>query len=248
MNKNKLIALIVKLIFAILVISFFYWAFSNQMLSHIYEDSGKFYALVKEHLIIVFVSGGLAILLAVPLGIVVTRPTYQKLEWPIVNIANLGQTIPSLAVLALAMSFLGIGIKAAIVALFIYSVLPILQNTIAGLKSVDAQTIDAARGMGLTPGQILWRIELPNAVYSILAGVRTALVINIGTAALAYLIGGGGLGVWIFTGIQLFDNSYLISGAVPVIILAIAVDYLLRGLQFLLEPKGIRLAKEALYS
>lgn len=248
MNKNKVIAIIVKVIFAILVISFFYWAVSNQMLSHIYEDREKFFTLINEHLIIVFISGALAILLAVPLGVLVTRSKYRKLEWPIVNIANLGQTIPSLAILALAMSFLGIGIKAAILALFIYSVLPILQNTIAGLHSVDPETIDAARGMGLTPGQILWRIELPNSIHSIVAGVRTALVINIGTAALAYLIGGGGLGVWIFTGIQLFDNSYLVSGALPVIFLAISVDYLLRGLQYILEPKGIRLAKKALYS
>lgn len=248
MDKNKAIALIVKLIFFSLIVAFLYWAFSNHMLLHVYNDYEKFLTLVKEHLIIVFISGGLAVLVAVPLGIIVTRPSLKKLEWPIVNLANLGQTIPSLAILAIAMSFLGIGIKAAIVALFIYSILPVLQNTIAGLRSVDEKSIDAARGMGLTSGQVLWRIELPNAIYSILAGVRTALVINIGTAALAYLIGGGGLGVWIFTGINLFDNSYLISGAVPVIVLALLVDYLLRGLQYLLEPKGIRLAKEALNS
>lgn len=104
--------------------------------------------------------------------------------------------------------------------------------------------IDAAKGMGLTPGQILWRIELPQASFSIFAGIRTAIVINIGTAALAYLIGGGGLGVWIFTGIQLFDNSFLLSGAVPLTLLAIIVDYILKGLEFLIVPKGIRLAKK----
>ncbi|MEC0304874.1 ABC transporter permease, partial [Terribacillus saccharophilus] len=123
--------------------------------------------------------------------------------------------------------------------------LPILQNTIAGLDSVDDNMIDAAKGMGLTNAQILWKIELPNALTSIIAGVRTALVINIGTAALAYLIGAGGLGVWIFTGIRLFDNAFLMSGAVPVTLLAIVIDYLFKWLQFALVPKGLRLARKA---
>lgn len=248
MGKNKIIATIVKVFFTLLVLVFFYWAFSNDMFSQIFEESDKFFTLLQQHIILVLISGALAILIALPLGIFITRPKFRKTEWLLVNIANLGQTIPSLAVLALAMGFLGIGLKAAIIALFVYSVLPILQNTIAGLDSVDEQTKDAARGMGLTSVQILWKIELPNAAYSIMAGVRTALVINIGTAALAYLIGGGGLGVWIFTGIQLFDNAYLISGAVPVTLLAVLVDYMMRGLQHLLEPKGLRLSKAAIHS
>src|SRR5699024_4691497 len=156
------------------------------------------------------ISAGLAILTSLPLGILITRPWFRKSEWLIVNIANLGQTIPSLAVLALAMSFLGIGMPTAIVALYVYSLLPVLQNTIAGLDSVQPEMKDAAKGMGMTPLQILFRVELPNASSSILAGIRTAVVLNIGTAALAYLIGGGGLGVWIFTGIQLYDNQTLI--------------------------------------
>lgn len=136
--------------------------------------------------------------------------------------------------------------QTAIVALYVYSLLPVLQNTIAGLDSVRPEMKDAARGMGLTPLQILFRIELPNAASSILAGVRTAVVLNIGTAALAYLIGGGGLGVWIFTGIQLYDNQTLISGAIPVTLLAVLADYIFRGLQHLLVPKGIRLARKSL--
>lgn len=248
MNRKKRIAMTVKALFIVLLVAFFYWAFSNHMFSHIFDDTSKFLTLLYEHLIIVAISGGLAILIAVPLGILVTRPMFRRLEWILVNLANLGQTIPSLAILALAMGILGIGMKAAIVALFLYSILPVLQNTIAGLDAVDDSIKDAARGMGLTATQILWRIELPNAAYSIMAGIRTAIVINIGTATLAYLIGGGGLGVWIFTGINLFDNAYLISGAVPVTILAILVDYLLRGLQLLIEPVGLRRAKEALHS
>ena len=156
------------------------------------------------------------------------------------NTVNFGQTIPSLAVLALMISILGIGFNTAIFALFIYSLLPIYRNTVAGIDSIDENLIDAARGMGMKPHQILFRIELPNASYSILAGIRTAVVLNIGTAALAYVVGGGGLGVWIFTGIQLFDNGYLISGAIPVTILAILVDLLLRLIERLIVPKGTK--------
>ncbi|RLL43905.1 ABC transporter permease [Oceanobacillus piezotolerans] len=244
MKTKKRIAWIVKILFWLIVITFFTWTIMNDMFRPIVEDFGEFTHLLGQHIIIVFISGLLAILISIPLGILVTRKSFQKSEFWIVNMANLGQTIPSLAVLALAMGFLGIGMKAAIVALFIYSLLPILQNTIAGIRSVDKNTIDAARGIGLTPFQILIKIELPNAASSIIAGIRTALVINIGTAALAYLIGGGGLGAWIFTGIRLFDNAFLISGAVPVTLLAILVDYFFKIMQQVLVPKGLRLAKK----
>lgn len=243
MNKNKLISRIVKIFFWLLLIYFFIWTFVNDMFLPIYESPAEFSKLLLGHLYIVLISGGLAICVSIPLGILLTRPKFRKAEFFIVNLANLGQTIPSLAILALAMGFLGIGIKAAIIALFVYSILPILQNTIAGIKSVDHEIIDAARGMGLTNLQILWKIELPHAAFSIIAGVRTAIVMNIGTAALAYLIGGGGFGVWIFTGIQLFDNAYLISGAVPVSLLAVLIDYLFRGMQYVLIPKGLRLTR-----
>ncbi|SFM21317.1 osmoprotectant transport system permease protein [Gracilibacillus orientalis] len=245
MNAKKTLATTTKIILWLLVIVFFWWALSNHMFSKIVEQPAQFISLLETHLKLVSISAGIAILTSIPLGILITRPKFRKFEWLIVNTANLGQTIPSLAILALAMGFLGIGIKAAIVALYIYSLLPILQNTIAGLDSVNPATKDAAKGMGLTSTQILFRVELPSAAYSILAGVRTAVVLNIGTAALAYLIGGGGLGVWIFTGIQLFDNSFLISGAVPVTLLAVIVDLLFRGLQLLLVPKGLRLARKA---
>ncbi|QKY70117.1 ABC transporter permease [Lentibacillus sp. CBA3610] len=245
MNRNKRISLIVKVLFWAGLIIFFSWAFTNGMFQPIFENTGTFFNLLGEHMLLVLISGSLAIFTAIPAGIFLTRPQFQKAEFFAVNLANLGQTIPSLAILALAMGFIGIGMEAALVALFAYSVLPVLQNTIAGINSVDEDTKDAARGMGLTNMQILWRIELPNAAYSIIAGVRTALVMNIGTAALAYLIGGGGFGVWIFSGIELFDNAYLISGAVPVSMLAIAVDYLFRGMQLILVPKGLRLARQA---
>jgi osmoprotectant transport system permease protein len=245
LNKKATIAWIVKLIFWGVIISFFWWVFSNNMFSQLTENPDQFLGLLSRHLQIVLISSSLALATAIPAGILMTRKNYQKYEWLFVNTANLGQTIPSIAILALAMGFLGIGIQAAILALYVYSLLPILQNTIAGLKSVNPAAKDAALGMGMTPGQILFKIELPMAANSIIAGIRTAIVLNIGTTALAYLIGGGGLGVWIFTGIQLFDNTYLISGAVPVTLLAVAVDQLFRLLQFFMVPKGIRLAQKA---
>lgn len=246
MTRNKYVATIIKVFFPLIIIIFLYWAFSNNMFNTLFEHPSTFVKLLKEHITLILISGGAAIFTSIPLGILLTRPKFRKVEWLAVNVANLGQTIPSLAVLAIAASVLGIGVMAAIFALYIYSLLPILQNTIAGIDSVNPKTKDAARGIGLTPLQILWKIELPNATNSIIAGVRTAIVINIGTAALAFLIGGGGLGIWIFTGIQMFDNSYLISGAVPVTLLAISVDYLLKISQYLLVPKGLRLAREAL--
>src|SRR5690625_2516350 len=217
----KTITFTVKIIFLIAIIVFFIWIFKNDLLIHVYQELSRFLNLLTQHIIIVLISGSIAILTAIPLGIILTRTKFRKWEWLLVNIVNLGQTIPSLAVLALIMGILGIGMKSAIVGLFLFSLLPILQNTIAGIHSVDEKTLDAAKGMGLTPLQILWKVELPQASYSIFAGIRTSLVINVGTAALAYLIGGGGLGVWIFTGIQLFDNAFLLSGAVPLTILAL---------------------------
>jgi len=112
-------------------------------------------------------------------------------------------------------------------------------NTIAGLSSVPQHLIEAARGMGMTPGQILRRVELPNAVFVILAGVRTAFAINIGTVPLAFLIGGGGLGELIFTGIDLMEPSMLLAGAIPTALLAVLVDFLIGQIQFWLVPKGV---------
>jgi osmoprotectant transport system permease protein len=245
MNSKKIIAYIVRITLWALVIAFFWWAISGNMFDKIFNEPETFRGLLMAHIQLTAISAGLAILTSVPLGIFITRPRFRRSEWLIVNIANLGQTIPSLAILALAMSFLGIGMPTAIVALYVYSLLPVLQNTIAGLDSVQPEMKDAAKGMGMTPLQILFRIELPNASSSILAGIRTAVVLNIGTAALAYLIGGGGLGVWIFTGIQLYDNQTLISGAIPVTLLAVLVDFIFRGLQYVLVPKGNRLATKA---
>ncbi|MFW5792557.1 MAG: ABC transporter permease, partial [Desulfohalobiaceae bacterium] len=171
--------------------------------------------LVRQHLYLVAVSMLLATACGVTVGILFTRKRLKPYAGMVMYFVGLGQTIPSLAVLALAMSFLGIGSRTAIFALFVYSILPIARNTLAGITAVPPAMIDAAKGMGMPSWRILLEVELPNAMQVMLTGFRVALVINIGTAALAYLIGAGGLGDLIFTGINLMQTEKLLAGAIP---------------------------------
>lgn len=195
--------------------------------------------LGRQHLMLVAISGGLAIAVGIPLGVFLTRPFMRGIAETCIQVVNLGQTIPTLAVLALSMSVLGIGTVPAIFALWIYSLLPIVRNTYQGILSVSPATLEAARGMGMTNNQILWQVELPNALYVMIAGIRTALVINVGTVPLAFLIGGGGLGQLIFTGIDLFNTGMLLAGAVPTALLAVIVDFILGMTAFYLVPRGV---------
>ena len=200
--------------------------------------------LIGQHIWMVMVSMAMATVLGLMVGIIFTRPKFKKYAGIIMYIIGLGQTIPSLAVIALAMSFLGIGFKAAIFALFVYSVLPIARNTLAGITAVPPWIIDAAKGMGMPNGRILFQIEIPNSMSVILTGFRVSLVINIGTAALAFLIGAGGLGEHIFIGIDLMRPDKLLAGAIPTILLALFADYLCERLGALIIPRGLRLQQE----
>jgi osmoprotectant transport system permease protein len=199
--------------------------------------------LFAQHIELVSASMLMATLLGLGVGITFTRSSLKKFSGPVMYIVGLGQTIPSLAVIALAMSILGIGYKAAVFALFIYSVLPIARNTMAGINAVPPWIIDAARGMGMPHSRILFQIEIPNAMSVILTGFRVSLVINIGTAALAFLIGAGGLGEHIFTGIDLMRSDKLLAGAVPTILLALFADYVCGLVGLLIIPKGLRLER-----
>lgn len=200
--------------------------------------------LLEQHLELVAFSMTMATCLGLVVGVIFTRPKFKRYGGLVMYIVGLGQTIPSLAVIALAMSFLGIGFKAAVFALFIYSTLPLARNTMAGIKAVPAWILDAARGMGMSNIRILFQIEIPNAMGVILTGFRVALVINIGTAALAFLIGAGGLGEHIFIGIDLMRTDKLLAGAIPIILLALLADYLCELLGLLVIPKGLRLKQE----
>jgi osmoprotectant transport system permease protein len=205
----------------------------------ILRHSGDILYLIRQHIVLAAISGALALSVGIPLGIALTRSRFESIANLVMQIVNLGTTIPTLALLAISMSFLGIGSPPAIFALFVLTLLPVVLNTIAGLRSVPSHLIEAAYGMGMTASQILWRIELPNAFFVILAGIRTALAINIGTVPLAFLIGGGGLGELIFTGIDLMEPSMLLAGAIPTALLAVLADFIVSQMQYWLVPRGV---------
>jgi len=195
--------------------------------------------LVGQHIELVLISGSLAILIAIPLGIVLSRPRFARIAETAMQALNVGTTIPTLAVLALSMSLLGIGTVPAVFGLCIASLLPIVRNTYIGLCEVPAHLKEAAAGIGMTPQQMLLRVELPNALFVIFAGIRTALAINVGTVPLAFLIGGGGLGELIFTGIDLDEPYMMLAGAIPTGVLAVLVDMSIAALAFLIVPRGV---------
>jgi osmoprotectant transport system substrate-binding protein/osmoprotectant transport system permease protein len=184
--------------------------------------------LTREHLFLVFVSTGLAVLLGLPLGILLTR--VKRLQAPILGIANVMQTIPSLALfgLLIPLPFIGgIGARTAIIALALYSFLPVIRNTVTGILGVDARTKEAATAMGMTDWQILKMVELPLAAPVILTGIRVAVVIAVGVATVAAAVGAGGLGTYIFRGLRQNDNNLLLAGALSSAILALAADFAL---------------------
>ncbi|MBX2810286.1 MAG: ABC transporter permease [Myxococcales bacterium] len=195
--------------------------------------------LIVEHLTLTGIAVGLAIIFALPLGIIVAR--YKSIGPIALGIAGVIQTIPSLALLALMIPIpgLGLGYNAAIAALFLYAILPILRNTYTGIAGVDAQLIEAARGLGLTERQILWHVQLPLAVPTIMAGIRTSTVISIGVATLAAFIGAGGLGELIITGLQLNDHTLVLTGAIPAALLALLVDSSLGLTERWATPRGL---------
>ncbi|MEW6473751.1 MAG: ABC transporter permease [Actinomycetota bacterium] len=188
---------------------------------------GELAERIWEHMALCAVSTALAVLAAVPAGIAATRSGLRRLAPPLLFLANVGQSVPTIAVLALAFSVTGIGFRTAVIGLWAYSLLPVLRNTVAGLAGVDPATVEAARGMGMSPGQVLWRVELPLAGPVVMAGIRTAAVVNVGTAALATFVGAGGLGELITVGLDNQRDRVLYTGAALTALLALAVDWAL---------------------
>jgi osmoprotectant transport system permease protein len=176
---------------------------------------------IVEHLRLILVSTSLAIAVAVPAGILITRQGFRDFSGLILGVANIGQSVPSIAILAVFMGILGIGFKTAVFALWLYALLPIVRNTATGIEEVDPNIIEAATGMGMTSRQILLQIELPLSFPVMFAGMRTAAVINVGTAALGAFIGAGGLGTFIIAGIPLMRDSLILVGAILTAIMAI---------------------------
>ncbi len=180
-----------------------------------------------EHCLLVLASVGLATTLGVPLGILLTRR--RAWQRPVLGVANIVQTIPSLALfgLLIPIPFFGIGTRTALVALTLYALLPILRNTVVGIETIDAALREAAVGMGMTDRQLLGRVELPLAASVILAGIRLATVIGVGLATIAAPIGAGGLGTLVFSGVASLDNRRILAGAIPAAALALVADALL---------------------
>ncbi|PKH26596.1 glycine/betaine ABC transporter permease [Enterobacterales bacterium CwR94] len=192
--------------------------------------------LGQQHLTLVFWSMLFALAVGIPSGILLSRPFARRWAEYVMQIFNVGNTLPPLAVLALAMVVIGIGDRPAIVALFLASLLPIVRNTYSGLCAVPASLIEAANGIGMTKGQRLRQVEIPNAWPVILSGIRIATAINVGTAPLAFLIGASSYGELIFPGIYLNDFPTLILGAAATALFALILDMLLAGLGRIVSP------------
>jgi osmoprotectant transport system permease protein len=192
-----------------------------------------------EHLYLVLISLSAAIVISIPLGILAAK--FRKAGNGILAIVGIIQTIPSLALLVFMIPLLGIGGPPAILALFLYSLLPIVRNTYSGIQNIPQPVSESALAIGLPGLARMIRIELPMASPSILAGIKTSAVINVGTATLGALIGAGGYGQPILTGIRLDDIGLILEGAVPAAVLAITVQFLFDLIEFILVPRGLRI-------
>ena len=192
-----------------------------------------------QHLQLTVLAAVIVLVIAVPLGILLTRNRFRFLSGPVLAIANIGQAAPSIGLLVLLAFWLGFGFWSAVIALVLYGVLPVLRNTMVGLQHVDPRLVEAGRGMGMTSTAVLFTVELPMAVPIMLAGIRTALVLLVGTAALAAFINGGGLGILITTGVQLNLPAVLATGSILVALLALLVDWAGRVVEHVARPKGL---------
>jgi osmoprotectant transport system permease protein len=202
-------------------------------------SNGQVSKALWQHVELTVISTFFVLVISVPLGVVLTRRSFRRATPVALTFANMGQATPAIGLLALLVIWLGTGTKAALIGIIVYAILPVLSNTIAGLQANDPTLLEAARGIGMSPLGVLARVELPLAVPLILAGVRTALVLNVGTAALATFGGGGGLGVLITTGITTQRMPVLVLGSVLTVALALLVDWLASLAEALLRPHGL---------
>ncbi|MGN6509937.1 MAG: ABC transporter permease, partial [Chitinophaga sp.] len=201
----------------------------NGFFEFLASQSDKLLQQTLTHISLTLISVAIAIAVGVPLGILIAKRT--KLAGSVLGFAGVMQTIPSIALLGFLIPLLGIGPKPAIFALFLYALLPIIRNTYTGINGVDAYVKEAAKGMGMTARQVLFKVELPLAMPVLIAGIRTAAVINVGVATLAAYIAAGGLGEFIFGGIALNNTNMILAGAIPAALLALLFDFLLSRIQ-----------------
>lgn len=192
----------------------------------------------QEHIFLAGIAMLIAIAVAVPLGIILTR--FKKFAETVIGVTAIVQTIPSLALLGFMLPLFGIGTVPAVIALTLYALLPILRNTYAGITGVDPSLVDAGKGMGMTSFQILFMVELPMTMPILMAGIRTSTVLTIGVAALATFIGAGGLGDVIIRGLNIADKNLILAGAIPAALLALVFDFVLKKLEEKVTPRGMK--------
>lgn len=208
------------------------------VLNYFCRNGSLILRLTLEHITITVIAVSISTLIGVMIGILITR--YKKAAAPVIGIAGILYTIPSLALFGMLIPFIGIGMKPTLIALILYSQLALIRNTYVGIVHIDSAIREAGKGMGMSNWQFLRMVELPVALPVIMAGIRTAAVMNIGTATIAAYIGAGGLGWLIFRGIASVNAEQIIAGALPVTLLAIGVDYLFIVLERILTPAGLR--------
>jgi osmoprotectant transport system permease protein len=199
--------------------------------SRVLYPTADLLALVGEHMELVGISSLLTVLIGVPVGIWVTRPSGRSFLPIVSDLTSFGQTFPPVAVLALAVPLFGFGLVPTVIALFLYGLLPVIRNTVAGLTAVPRNMVEVAYGMGMGRFQTLVKVELPLAARVILAGIRVSVVINVGTAMIGAVIGAGGLGSPIIAGLVQLNTAYVIEGAVPAALLAVLLDQLLANVE-----------------
>lgn len=207
---------------------------------------GDIFSEAVNHLQMVFIAVLIAIAIGVPLGGLVTRPGLTKLAAPVIGGANIGQSIPSLAIIAIMAPLLGFGLKSAVVALVIYGLLPIVRNSYVSIRNIDPAVIEAAKGMGMSRWQIALKVELPLARPVIMAGIRICTIITVGTAELAVLVGGKGLGRITFTGVLASQPLLILQGAAPTAFMAITLGLLLEQVEKRLTPRGLKVQEQTI--
>lgn len=240
-RESRLLLLVLPVVVALVFGAWLWWRATADLdsIEARQLEAGLIMRLIWQHIKVTLVSTVLVLAIAIPLGIALTRPRLRRAAPVAVGIANSGQAAPSIGLIVLLAIWLGFGFWTAVAGLTLYAILPVLRNTITGLQGVDRTLVEAGRGLGMSGAGVLFRIELPLAVPVIMTGVRTALVLLVGTATLVTFIDAGGLGALIVTGITLFRFPVLVSGAILVALLALLVDWAGRVLERVARPKGI---------
>ena len=213
------------------------------ILSYYLNNFDRIISALEVHILIFSVALTFSIIIGISISIFVTQEGRKKIGRIVLSVMGAAQSVPSLAIIALIFIFVGIGVKPAIIALIIYSLVPIIFNTTSGILSVRQNIIEAGRGMGLTQNQLLWKVKIPIALPVIMGGIRSSATIIIGSATVAAVIGGGGLGDFIFIGLRMHKPEMLISGAITVSLLAIIVDYIIAKIEKKVVSKGLQIKK-----